>query len=778
MIEIKNLDKIYNRRKKNNQVHAINNTSITFNNTGLVCILGESGSGKTTLMNVIGGLETFDKGQIQIDEKTMKKFSASAYENFRINKFAYIFQNYILMEDYTVEYNIKMALEPFNMKEEECDKRITEVLEELDILNLRNMLAGNLSGGQKQRVAIARALVKRPDVIFADEPTGNLDEANTIKIMNIMKSVAKHCLVMLVTHDRDLAAYYADRIINVHDGCIISDTINEGQKELVLHNDKNIYLKDYECQEINADGVSLKVYGSPEKKLTLSVVWKNGRYYIDRQSDEADTVVLDEYTQVKMIDGHMKDSLKTADSNINYEKISNTTKRYPFKMIWNLASMLSGGKKNKKKLMGVVCVVDALIMVAVITVVLTAYHPDRTKIVTSDSHYIAVDIEINYDYCRENQINPFSRIEKDFKDYYKDMYMDIRSIHAPESGKIISPATLVFYGNIFSQVRLLDSALDDFDFVDREMLDEDDIICGEKTDNYDEIVLDKWVADYIINSESVVFGEYNTYSDFVGKKVSSGNGTQILTITGVCDTGEPSVYVDKYAMLYISEWTKNIACEDTSLSKKVEELLEQNKDPKTELNSSYADMMKGALDDELHFLLYTTDKDEIMDQLKQLKSSDARADGLVITYECKADKQMSDYTARYLGVAKTFSLIAVVAAFLSGVVMYFLIKANVISQKNIMVVCQVNGIKRKYLVTAYSMQIIKLVGLTFIPTTLAMSVGIKLTVWLELVKVNIVYSWAYMIAIIVAFLIVCVVFTATEVYRIICKPMAKQGLIE
>lgn len=778
MIEIKNLDKIYNRRKKNNQVHAINNTSITFNNTGLVCILGESGSGKTTLMNVIGGLETFDKGQIQIDEKTMKKFSASAYENFRINKFAYIFQNYILMEDYTVEYNIKMALEPFNMKEEECDKRITEVLEELDILNLRNMLAGNLSGGQKQRVAIARALVKRPDVIFADEPTGNLDEANTIKIMNIMKSVAKHCLVMLVTHDRDLAAYYADRIINVHDGCIISDTINEGQKELVLHNDKNIYLKDYECQEINADGVSLKVYGSPEKKLTLSVVWKNGRYYIDRQSDEADTVVLDEYTQVKMIDGHMKDSLKTADSNINYEKISNTTKRYPFKMIWNLASMLSGGKKNKKKLMGVVCVVDALIMVAVITVVLTAYHPDRTKIVTSDSHYIAVDIEINYDYCRENQINPFSRIEKDFKDYYKDMYMDIRSIHAPESGKIISPATLVFYGNIFSQVRLLDSALDDFDFVDREMLDEDDIICGEKTDNYDEIVLDKWVADYIINSESVVFGEYNTYNDFVGKKVSSGNGTQILTITGVCDTGEPSVYVDKYAMLYISEWTKNIACEDTSLSKKVEELLEQNKDPKTELNSSYADMMKGALDDELHFLLYTTDKDEIMDQLKQLKSSDARADGLVITYECKADKQMSDYTARYLGVAKTFSLIAVVAAFLSGVVMYFLIKANVISQKNIMVVCQVNGIKRKYLVTAYSMQIIKLVGLTFIPTTLAMSVGIKLTVWLELVKVNIVYSWAYMIAIIVAFLIVCVVFTATEVYRIICKPMAKQGLIE
>lgn len=148
MIDIKNLDKVYNRKNKQLQVHAINNTSISFDNTGLVCILGESGSGKTTLMNVIGGLETFDKGQITIDEKTLKKYSAAAYEQFRINKFAYIFQNFVLMEDHTVEYNIRVALEPFDMSVEESDQRITETLEDLNILNLRNMYASNLSGGK------------------------------------------------------------------------------------------------------------------------------------------------------------------------------------------------------------------------------------------------------------------------------------------------------------------------------------------------------------------------------------------------------------------------------------------------------------------------------------------------------------------------------------------------------------------------------------------------------------------------------------------------------
>ena len=197
MIKVNQLEKYFNKGKKN-ELHALKGVSVTFEDKGLVCILGESGSGKTTLLNAIGGLDTFQGGSMEIEGITLNKYDSKAVEKIRNDKYGYIFQNYYLLQDYTVAYNVKLALNTFDISEEEKDQRVEYVLQKLDIAKYKKKLVSQLSGGQQQRVSIARALVKSSKIILADEPTGNLDEENTLRTMSILRSIAKDCLVILV----------------------------------------------------------------------------------------------------------------------------------------------------------------------------------------------------------------------------------------------------------------------------------------------------------------------------------------------------------------------------------------------------------------------------------------------------------------------------------------------------------------------------------------------------------------------------------------------------
>ena len=206
MIKIKNLNKYYHKGKAN-EIHVINNTTITLADTGLICILGESGSGKTTLMNTISGLDDFADGEIEVDDILVHKFGDKNQEYIRNEKFGYIFQNYYLLQDRTVEYNIMLALSLYDIPDEDKKERIDYVLRAVDMWKYKKRLVSQLSGGQQQRIAIARALAKSPKVIFADEPTGNLDEANTMKIMGILKKISENCLVVVVTHEKSIADF-------------------------------------------------------------------------------------------------------------------------------------------------------------------------------------------------------------------------------------------------------------------------------------------------------------------------------------------------------------------------------------------------------------------------------------------------------------------------------------------------------------------------------------------------------------------------------------------
>lgn len=173
MIKVNQLEKYFNKGKKN-ELYALKGVSVTFEDKGLVCILGESGSGKTTLLNAIGGLDTFQGGSMEIEGITLNKYDSKAVEKIRNDKYGYIFQNYYLLQDYTVAYNVKLALNTFDISEEEKDQRVEYVLQKLDIAKYKKKLVSQLSGGQQQRVSIARALVKSSKIILADEPTGSV----------------------------------------------------------------------------------------------------------------------------------------------------------------------------------------------------------------------------------------------------------------------------------------------------------------------------------------------------------------------------------------------------------------------------------------------------------------------------------------------------------------------------------------------------------------------------------------------------------------------------
>lgn len=197
MIKVNQLEKYFNKGK-NNELHALKGVSVTFEDKGLVCILGESGSGKTTLLNAIGGLDTFQGGSMEIEGITLNKYDPKAVEKIRNDKYGYIFQNYYLLQDYTVAYNVKLALNTFDISEEEKDERVEYVLQKLDIAKYKKKLVSQLSGGQQQRVSIARALVKTAKDHLRTNQRNQFEKKIHCVLCVFCVSIAKDCLLYCI----------------------------------------------------------------------------------------------------------------------------------------------------------------------------------------------------------------------------------------------------------------------------------------------------------------------------------------------------------------------------------------------------------------------------------------------------------------------------------------------------------------------------------------------------------------------------------------------------
>ena len=222
MLELKRITKIYETGSFKQT--ALNDITINFRKSEFVSILGPSGSGKTTLLNIIGGLDKYTSGDLIINELSTKKFNDSDWDTFRNHRVGFVFQSYNLISHQTILSNVELALTLSGVPKTERTKRAKKALEQVGLKDHVDKLPNQLSGGQMQRVAIARALVNDPEILLADEPTGALDTETSKEIMKLLKDVSKKKLVIMVTHNQELAEKYSTRIISIKDGKIINDT--------------------------------------------------------------------------------------------------------------------------------------------------------------------------------------------------------------------------------------------------------------------------------------------------------------------------------------------------------------------------------------------------------------------------------------------------------------------------------------------------------------------------------------------------------------------------
>lgn len=222
MLELRKISKIY----KTNDLKqtALNDINIKFRKSEFVSILGPSGSGKTTLLNIIGGLDKYTSGDLIINGISTKKYSDKDWDSYRNYKIGFVFQSYNLIPHQSALSNVELALTLSGVKKEERRKRTIEVLKKVGLERHMHKRPNQMSGGQMQRIAIARALINNPDILLADEPTGALDSETSIQIMELLKNISKEKLVIMVTHNPELANIYSNRIIKILDGKIIDDS--------------------------------------------------------------------------------------------------------------------------------------------------------------------------------------------------------------------------------------------------------------------------------------------------------------------------------------------------------------------------------------------------------------------------------------------------------------------------------------------------------------------------------------------------------------------------
>jgi len=282
MIRLEHVTKYFNKGKVN-EFAVCKDISLTFSDTGLVVILGPSGSGKTTLLNVISGMDRFDSGSLVFDDATFRKYSHRKWDQIRKHKIGYVYQSYYLIKEMSVYKNIEPVLRMQGIEDEPALRQhVDRLLLAVGMENYADRLVRQLSGGQQQRVAFARALANNPQVILADEPTGNLDGKTTIEVMNVIKEISRTRLVILVTHEQSLSDFYADRIITLESGTIISDRPNDNKQGLDFIQEHIIDLKDYSKTEASADNLIVSRYVNKDQQepLDVDLIERNQTLYV------------------------------------------------------------------------------------------------------------------------------------------------------------------------------------------------------------------------------------------------------------------------------------------------------------------------------------------------------------------------------------------------------------------------------------------------------------------------------------------------------------------
>lgn len=267
MIELKNVTKIYN--SMGSSAVGLKSVNVKFNKGEFVGVIGPSGSGKTTLLNVVTGMDTYEEGELFLFGKDTSGYSNEDFEQYRRNNVSFIFQNYQLIDSYSVLDNVVIELLFKGIEKKEAIKQATEILDKVGLSHRLKNKASKLSGGEKQRVVIARALASDSQILACDEPTGNLDSANSLEIINLLKEISKEKLVLFVTHDTELLNDVATRTLTIKDGQIFSDELN---KEIETDVEFEVVEKKVKFKT-NVYIAFKNIFSTPKKTILLFLVF-------------------------------------------------------------------------------------------------------------------------------------------------------------------------------------------------------------------------------------------------------------------------------------------------------------------------------------------------------------------------------------------------------------------------------------------------------------------------------------------------------------------------
>lgn len=527
MITIKKLNKYFNRGKKN-EIHVINDTSLELPNSGLVALLGPSGCGKTTLLNTIGGLDNPNSGEIYINDKRMTRIRSSKKDEIRTLNIGYIFQDYHLIDDLSVYDNVSIALKMIGIKDkDEIKKRVDYVLTKTGMYKYRKRLVTMLSGGERQRVGIARAIAKNPDIIIADEPTGNLDSKNTIEVMNIIKSISKEKLVILVTHEKDIAGFYASRIIELSDGKIVSDKDNTHNKSLDYRIENKIYLKDIKNhKEIKSNNLKIDYYSEDDKKLNVRIVVKNGNIYIDTNSKEKIEVIDDDSTLELVNDTYKEISKETYEKyNFDFKEIINNDIKLKYSSIYNPITLLKAGfAKLKsysvlKKILLVGFFLSSMFILYSVSNIAGILKIKDEDFVTHNKNYLSLNV---------------GKIDKDkYLEYEK---LDNINYILPGNSDVTFKVKYNFYYQTNNVMDNLNGSLSSI-----KMINEKDLIYGRMPTNSYEIVVDKMSIDKMFNRNLALQVGIDNIEEVLNLTAIINNMPD-FKIVGITDLNSPSIY--------------------------------------------------------------------------------------------------------------------------------------------------------------------------------------------------------------------------------------------
>ena len=530
MVRLENVNKYFNKSKKN-EIHVINETSLHMESKGLVALLGPSGCGKTTLLNVIGGLDKVNGGRVFVNGQKITGRTSGRVDKIRNLNIGYIFQNYNLVDNMTVFDNVAIALRMVGVKDrKEIEDKVNYVLEKVGMYRYRNRYADMLSGGERQRVGIARAIVKNPAVVIADEPTGNLDSKNTLEVMNIIKSISEEKLVILVTHEEELADFYASRIIKLLDGKVMSDEVNHNSEGLDYRVENKIYLRDIkEHKRLNNGRYDIDFYNDSEGDIKLDIVVRNGNIYIKAKSDKDRIEVVDDNSSIEFVDAHYRKMTREEQTESNFDVNRLETKGVrKYRSILNPFSMLKKGFKTVmdynilKKILLVGFLISSMFITYSISNIFGVMNITDDEFVTVDKSYITL-------VSKKTSVETYQKYENDD---------NLKYIMPGDSKVTLSMPFDDYFQTKYSSAQLSGS------LSDSGKLTAGDIIYGRLPENSSEIVVDKLVLDKVIEDQMTKSAGYGTVKSFVGGMVPVTNMSD-FTIVGVSDLKSQCIYASR-----------------------------------------------------------------------------------------------------------------------------------------------------------------------------------------------------------------------------------------